>query len=378
MKILKKFLFLLPAFFLITACTQTTDKTNDIDDTTDQEDVIKIGFVGPLTGDIASIGNDMKQAIEMFFETKGNMIGDQKVELIPEDGVCNGQNAANAINKLVSTDKVKLVFGGACSGETLAMAPIAEKNKVLMITSASTNPGIRDAGDYVFRNFPADDVAAKQTIEDIQKGGYTNFAILTENTDFAIGFQEHALQAAEELNLEVVIDEVFNPQTTDFKTVLGKVKDNSAEVLIANTQTPAGAGLVVKQATELGLSVPIYSNNAVNGTEFFDLGGSATEGVAFYDVGLDETDPRVQKFLETAEREDINNFAFAASSYDAATILYNAIEEVGYDSDSIKKWLYDMPDFDGLIGTYKFDEDGDVSFPLVKKVAKDGEFVVSE
>src|SRR3990172_2075946 len=321
--------------------------------------------------------------MEMFLATKNSMLNGRKLEVRYEDGICNGQNAVREINKLVTSDKVQVVLGGLCSGETLAMAPTANQNKVVLFSSGSSSPAIKDAGDYVFRNWPSDEVAAKQTIEDIKENylsetAPTSFAIISENSDFAQGFKKDALKFATEMGILVAVDETFNPGTTDFKTILGKVKSSDAKALIVNAQTPAGDGLIVKQAAELGIKLPTYASNAVNGTEFFEQGKSATEEVMFYDVALDEERPIVKSFMDEAKAKSINNLTYSATKYDAINIVYNAIVAVGNDGEKIKQYLYNMPLFEGVAGTYKFDSDGEVNIALVKKVVKDGKFVIAK
>ena len=82
-------------------------------------DVVKIGFIAPLTGNAAALGQDDKAGVVHYFELNPTIDG-KTVEVIYEDGKCNGQDAANAAQKLVNVDKVQVIIGGLCSGETLA------------------------------------------------------------------------------------------------------------------------------------------------------------------------------------------------------------------------------------------------------------------
>ena len=380
MKRLSVIVTILVFVLTFTGCTKVNQQNTDqtMQPETEKEDVIKIGYTGPLTGDSASFGEDEKSAIELFLETKGYMADDKKIEVIYEDTQCSGQVATNAVTKLIEVDKVKFILGDFCSGATLSIAPIAERNQVLQITSGSSNPTIKDAGDYIFRNWPSDAIAGKQTVEDMVAEGYTKIAMITENTDFAQGFRGAMVETAENMNIEFVIDEAFNPDTTDFKTVITKIAGSDADVFMSNVQDPAIHGLIFKQAQELGLELPKYANNSVNGKEFFDQAKDATEGVAFFDVALDESRPLTKDFIERATAKGINNFTFAATKYDATQLVYEGIEQFGNDPNKVKQWLYDLPEFEGVAGTYSFDEYGEVNLPLVKKVATDGEFVVAE
>jgi branched-chain amino acid transport system substrate-binding protein len=124
-------------------------------------DTVKIGFIGPLSGEAASYGESMRQGVELAVEqinSKGG-IGGKKIEMIYEDGKCAGKDAASAAQKLVSVDQVKFIVGAGCSGETIAAAPIVEPAKVLTLSPVSSNATISTMGDYIFRNHPSDNDA---------------------------------------------------------------------------------------------------------------------------------------------------------------------------------------------------------------------------
>src|SRR3989344_5931491 len=123
-------------------------------DKTAQSETIKVGFTGPLSGDLANMGENARAAVGIAVEeinNAGGVLG-KKLEVIYEDDVCTGGAGANAISKLINSDKVVAVLGGLCSGATLSEAPISEAAKVPQISYCSTNPSISDAGDYIFRD----------------------------------------------------------------------------------------------------------------------------------------------------------------------------------------------------------------------------------
>ncbi|MEK6861104.1 MAG: ABC transporter substrate-binding protein, partial [Nanoarchaeota archaeon] len=114
---------------------------------------IKIGFVGPLTGENANIGIPIRRGVELALEdinSAGGINGRQLVAIF-EDGKCNAKDANTAGLKLIDQDKVIAIVGGTCSSETLAIAPNAESKKIPLISPSATNPKITDAGDYIFR-----------------------------------------------------------------------------------------------------------------------------------------------------------------------------------------------------------------------------------
>ena len=105
-------------------------------------DPTKIGFIGPLTGDAAVYGELLRNVIQLAVNeiNAAGGIGGRQIEMIYEDGKCNGKDGANAMQKLVNVDQVKIVIGGFCSSESLAAAPIAMNNKVLLFSPGSSSP----------------------------------------------------------------------------------------------------------------------------------------------------------------------------------------------------------------------------------------------
>ncbi len=148
-----------------------------------QGEVIKLGFVGPLTGDVANPGILARSAAEIAVEEINQMggVNGTKITFIAEDGKCTPKDATTAGKKLIEVDKVLAIVGGMCSGETLAIAPLAESEKVVTVSYASSNPTITNAGDFIFRVFPSDSfqgsVSARYAYENLGKKAavvYTN------------------------------------------------------------------------------------------------------------------------------------------------------------------------------------------------------------
>ncbi len=344
-------------------------------------DVIKIGFVGPLTGNAGAYGQDVKNGIAIYFEEHPDIAG-KPVQMIYEDGKCNGQDAANAAQKLINIDKVQVIIGGQCSGETLAAAPIAEANKVVMISTLSSSPAVTTAGDYIFRNYPSDAKVSETMVNYVIKN-HQKVAMITEQTDFGQGYRkainEHLTNKGKTDML--VLDEAYPADNADFRTLLTKVKETGADALIAIVQAPVTGGFVAKQVAELGLDVQIYSGDALIGTDFFATAKDAAEGVK---VSVVKEDPSrngynafAAKFLEEYGKAQANT-VFPAFGYDAAQIVSEGIAEVGYDGTALKDYLNGMSKFKGIASDVDFDENGDNNVPAFILVARNGEFEVEQ
>jgi len=111
-------------------------------------------IIGAITGPVAKYGS--YEAVTLAVEEINNAGGikGRKINLIAEDGKCDAKEAVNAANKLINVDGVKIILGGHCTPESLAIAPIAEQNRVIMFASITSTPSLTNMGDYVFRTSP--------------------------------------------------------------------------------------------------------------------------------------------------------------------------------------------------------------------------------
>jgi branched-chain amino acid transport system substrate-binding protein len=150
------------------------------------EKEIKIGVILPLTGDGASLGEDCKNGIEIAkdeFNEKG-----MKIVLFYEDSQGKPDKAINAFYKLVGTG-VKIIIGDLFSSPTLAIAPLAEKNKVFIFSPGASNPKLSGISRYVFRNYPSDNFEGEIIAKYIKKKGYSKVALLYPNNEYGVGLK---------------------------------------------------------------------------------------------------------------------------------------------------------------------------------------------
>ena len=195
-----------------------------------QKETLKIGYIGPLTGDVAAVGQGHQKVLQMAVEELNSQ--GQNIEVIFEDGKCDGKEAVSAINKLINVDGVKYVIGGQCSSETLGAAPIAEQNKVVMISPLSSNPAVTDAGDYIFRVYPSDNYqgkfAAKYMKEEL---GVSEVATLSCLDDWCKGLKDVFVSEFESLGGNVIEIQEFEKGSSDLKTQLTKIKRKNPEMI---------------------------------------------------------------------------------------------------------------------------------------------------
>ncbi len=346
-------------------------------------DVIKIGYIGPLTGDAVSYGTDTLNGARMAVDkiNAGGGIGGKMVELIAEDSRCSGADAANAVRKLVNVDKVVAIVGGQCSSETLAAAPIVEQAKVVLVSPISSNPDITNAGQFIFRVYPSDGLKGKALGEYFKGAGFTKLAIISENTDFCQGLAS-AVKADVPEGMEVVFDETVDPGTKDYRTLFTRLKDTEFDVFFANGQSDATVGEMAKQMRELGMTQQIVGSDTADSVNLGKSAPEAVEGLKPLSVpSLTATTGAAGQFASeyrAAYGEAKASLFFGALSFDAVGILAEALGKAK-PGDELKDALLTMPPRVGIAGTISFDANGDVKgIPFAMKEFKNGELVQSQ
>lgn len=343
---------------------------------------IQFGFIGPLTGDGASYGQSEKNAVELAVKEineKGG-VNSKLLEIVYEDGKCEGIGSVTAANKLINLDKVKVILGGICSGETLAVSPITEENKVILFSAFSTNADITKAGDFVFRNAPSDLEGGKQAAEMVFNDGHRKAAVLSENTDYAQGVRNVFKEHFKALGGEITADEVYEPEDKDYRTQITKIKQSLPGAVFFSPQTGVSAGLSVKQTKEQKVNVPYYGTVLFSGGDALTNGGDALNGLKFVDApGLSEDNPKAVSFLGKYLQNypEPSSDYMVGARYDSVYLIAEAIESCEeVDTTCIRNYLYNLVEYDGVIGKYRFDQNGDlVGIKYIIKQIVGGEIV---
>jgi len=332
-----------------------------------------IGYVGPLTGDVASIGVPMKETVEMVvndLNVNGGING-RMLHVIYEDGRCNSKDAVNAAQKLMNVNKVEVIIGGTCSPEVLGMAPMAEQVGVVMISPSATNPSIKESGDYVFRVVPSDNGQAKETADLLTESDFKRVAVLYINNDWGVGLK-NAFESSFEG--DIVATENFDVDGADFKTQLSKIKAMKPDVLYMMS-FPKQAGIIIKQAMELGLDVPIYAADGAKDDSIIPFVESLDQDFFVILPGVPDS-PELEKFAASYFEEFGKAYnAYTPESYDVANIVIQALENTDGSADAVKDYLYSMGEFKGVSGTFEFDLFGEVDKPYDVFTVENGKFV---
>ena len=369
---MKSIIAIIAVVVFISGCVSQTGTNQTMQET---QQTIKIGSILPLTGDVAEIGLRAQKAINFALEeiNAGGGINGKRLEVIYEDGKCNAKDATDAASKLVNIDKVQIIIGGLCSGETLAAAPITEQNKVVMLSPCSSAQKISEAGDYIFRNYPSDTFQGSFGAEYVYNTlGIREVAILHTIGDWGNGIRDTFKKRFVELGGQIVAEESFEQDSTDMKTQLTKIKATNPKLIYMPAYTQ-GAALILKQAKELGINVTMLDGDAGDDPNIINVAGEAAEGfkVTVADPGSDEF---ANRFKQKFGQEPI---VCTTYSYDAMHIVAQVLKKSDNNGEAIKNELYKVKNYDGETGSTSFDANGDITTAeyIIKEV-KNSTFVV--
>ena len=337
----------------------------------------KIGFILPLTGDAAAYGEPGRNIYALAIEeiNKSGGVNGKQLEAIYEDGKCSGKDAANAMQKLANVDKVQIVIGGFCSGESLAAIPIAETAKVALFSPGSSSPDLTGKSPYFFRNYPSDATQGRVLAElayNVKK--WKKVAVIQEQSDYALGNYKAFSENFNKLGGTTVKEE-FPSDTTDFKTILTKLKNQNPEALFVDPQTPANTERILKQLSDLKWKPALLMNDISIDMKLVEGNKAILEGAFAAEFGVDPTNPKFARMAEVYKSKHVTDVPFpsyAQTEYDAVFLIADAIKAVGYGGEKIAAWSRTVKDWSGASGNTTIEQTGDRAGGHVPKVIKDG------
>lgn len=346
---------------------------------------IKIGAILPLTGDAAQWGIPPQKGAQLAVEEinkKGGVRG-RHLKLIVEDTRAEPKEGVSAFNKLLAARDIKIVLGGVASSVTLAVAPLAERNHILLASPASTNPKITNAGDFVFRVIPSDtlrgQIFAEYLFNDLK---FHRVAILYINNEGGVGNRDSFNKRFTQLGGDVVIEEGYQQDATDLRSQLTKAKNSDVEAVVV-VSYPQDTIILMKQARELDIGKPLYfQTEAVEDANVLREAGNAAEG-ATYILPAPAQGESSESFAKAYKRKyGKKPELFAAEAYDIIYLIAAAIEanpDVEVSAEMLRDYFYGISNFAGASGIISFDKNGDVQKPMaIKKIINGQTTLVKE
>jgi branched-chain amino acid transport system substrate-binding protein len=349
---------------------------------------IKIGVVYELTGSTASFGTSAANGAKLAFKeinTKGGVLGKQ-IQIVTADNKGEPAESANAMTKVITQDKVVAVTGFTTSSNGIAGSNVSEANKIPFVAAATTNPKVTvdektgKTKDYTFRvcfidpfqgtvgaNFALNELKLKKAV------------ILVDNSsDYSKGLTKFFKEAYTKGGGTIVAEEAYLQKDQDFKTILTKIKATNPELIYVPGYYEE-VGKIVKQARELGITVPFLGGDGWDSPKLTEIGGADALNNTFFTnhYSAEDSSPASKAFVEAYKKEygQVPD-AMAVLGYDAAYVLVDAIKRAGStEGAKIREALAATKDFPAVTGKTTLNDSHDAVKSAVIIEMKNGKQV---
>ncbi len=353
---------------------------------------LKVGIYGSTTGGTATFGKSTVNGAQLAFEeaNAAGGVGGMKLEWPTEDDQSKAEEAATAVQKLITQDHVIALIGEVASSRSLAAAPIAQSNGVPMISPSSTNPEVTKKGNFIFRACFLDEfqgrVMARFAADTLK---LKRVAILTDTkNDYSVGLSQFFVDEYKLRGGSIVGEKSYFEGDSDFRSALTALKANNPDaIFVPGYYTEVGS--IARQARELGLTVPLLGGDGWVSDQLLKIGGDALNGSYYSNhFAPDQPSASLQKFLtDYKAKYNSSPDAIAGLAYDTANLVVDALKRLqasdpaafaalGSDKSGnaeaakaarakLRDMINNVKDFPGITGVINFDANRNPVKPAV-------------
>lgn len=346
------------AVVVLSACSDREKKTPSFPQAKAPAAVtVRLGVILPETGDLAKYGKTSRAAVELAAEEiNDNPAATFRIQCIFEDDGLSAEKGLSAARKLIDTDKVPILIGPLASTITRAVAPVAQKAGVVLLSPGSSAPGITDAGSLIFRNCLSDEYEGNAMATFARDHlRLKKVAVYYINNDFGVGlskvFQEEFKKSG-----EVVLTESFSQGARDHRAALTKLKAANPEAvyLVGYDEMIS----VFRQAKELAFTTQWLGTTFLNDQSLVDKTGNDADNAVLAAWVFDPKSktPRIKAFSESIRKQTggLEPDVYCANSYDAIYLIAEAVRLRGPLPDQVRQGLMAVKEFEGVTGKTTF------------------------
>lgn len=305
-------------------------------------DTIKIGADLELTGGQASFGDSALKGAQLAVKEindAGGVLG-KKLELVEADNASKSEEATQAAQKLITTDKVVAIIGATTSTNTLGIVPVAQEKQIPLVSSSATNPKVtvdertKKVNEWVFRasfidpfqgqvmaNFASNTLKAKTAVI------YTD-----TSSDYSKGLQTFFEETFTKNGGQILSKESYQQKDSDFKAVLTRIKAANPDVIYLPGYYEE-VGKILKQAREMGITAPFMGGDGWDSPQLAEIAGAAALDNTYMSnhYSPEDTAPEVKTFVDAYKAANSNAVpdGMAALGYDAVKLVADAITRAG-------------------------------------------------
>lgn len=328
-------------------------------------ETIKIGGLFSVTGPPAFLGEPERNTAKMVVDNinKNGGINGQRLELVVYDTAGDATKSVQMATRLIKEDKVIAIIGPSTTGETMAVIPVAEREKVPLISCAAGSKITEPVKRHIFKTAQNDGLAVARIYEYLQQQNQNRIAILTVSDGFGASGREQLKALASKYHIKLVIDDTYSPKDTDMTAQLTKIRASNAQALIVWGTNP-GPAIIAKNARQLGLKLPLFMSHGVSSRKFIALAGDAAEGIrlpsgkVIVAEHLPSSDPQktaLQSYVKDYQAlYKVEGDHFGGHAWDAVMMIKAAIEKNGATKEGIRAGLESIKGFHGIGGTFNF------------------------
>jgi branched-chain amino acid transport system substrate-binding protein len=332
----------------------------------DEDKSIPVAVVGPITGQYASFGAQMKNGGELAVEdinAAGGVLG-KKLNLEFGDDACDPKQAVAVANQMTGNN-VALVAGHYCSGSSIPASKVYAESNMVQISPASTNPAFTDnrAGPNIYRVCGRDDqqggVAGKYIASHFSD---KNVAFVHDKTAYGKGLADETKKAMNEAGKQETMYEAITAGEKDYSALVSKLKQANIDlVYFGGYHTEAG--LIIRQMRDQGMDTILMGGDALMTQEFWSITGPAGEGTLMTFSPDPRKNPAAAEVVKRFRDKGIEPEGYVLYTYAAVQTWKQAAQKAkSSESADVVKAMNDT-EFDTVVGKFKFNEKGDPNLP---------------
>lgn len=327
---------------------------------------VQIGAVVSESGAVSAYGEKVRKGLELALEevnTEGALESGGKVSLIYKDDATNPDRGKQVTTELIEQDGVRLIIGAVSSRVTLAIAPLCESKKVLLLSPSSSSPDISQAGDYIYRNYPSDIREGTSMAKFAKDLGLEQIVLIAMDDEFGRGLSNVFTQQYESRFRSVVGSfDFLEGQAARFPDIIAQTKELAPDGIYVVAYENDLAQLL-QQLSEAEVEAVVMTSSAVT-PNVVQLAGESAESLVYPQstFELDSQDPAVAHFVSAFRRKyNTDPDIYSAHGYDALKLLVYAMNRGGgAHPDDVRIGLNGIHDYEGAAGLTTFDKNGDV------------------
>jgi branched-chain amino acid transport system substrate-binding protein len=328
---------------------------------------ITFAVVGPMTGQLANIGDQFRQGAEAAAAAinEAGGVGGRQIKIAIEDDVCDPKQAVSVANRIVANG-IKFIDGHACSGSSIPASAVYAESAVLMMSPASSNPLLTD--DAAKNGWPT--IMRLYTRDDAQgafigpwiakKYAGKNVVILHDKSAYGQGVADAVKETMNAGGLNEILYEGINAGDKDYTALVTKMKELKADVVYFGGYHPE-AGLILRQAAEQNFKFQLIMPDSIASPEFWQIAGPAGEGTMFVFPSDPQAKPEAKAAIEKIKAGGFVPEGFTLFSYATIQAFAQGIERAGSDDPmAVAAALKNGEPIDTVVGQVTFDEKGDL------------------